>query len=103
MFNLFKRWINVADVKENYETITISGLDVNNLAYDIKKVWETERVFNNMFDVVGKNSIRFNKFFGVDVLYVLQAIQQYSTMRSNKYRTNQIIELLLTNTWLRTL
>ena len=83
--------------------ILVGGIDTKKMLADIEKIWGNTRVVKVMFIVIKDHSIIFDKFFGIDVLYIFGQIREYKKRSSNRFRCNAVINELRTNTWLRTL
>lgn len=103
MFNIFKDFLGVVYVREDVDTILIGGINVNKFKADIQSIWGSIKVLSNMFVSESKYSVVVNKFYAVDILYMTQQIHLYKKSVSNKYRIGKMIELLLSETWLRSL
>lgn len=104
MFSTFSRMLGIIAVKESPTTITIEGLPGNTFGKDISKTWGTNKITNSMFSQLGTSKVAFNKFFAVDVLYMLQELR--SAPRDygvNRRALKKSIDELLENSWLRNL
>lgn len=102
MFPAIKRMTGFITVEETNREIIVEGVPSYFIVNDIGKIWRTSKIAGFMFNKVTRNSFRFDKFFAIDILYILQRIA-YSKERTNfsKRTANQLIEQLLENTWLR--
>lgn len=86
---------------QEYETyILVSGINMGKFLGDIAKIWGSYKVIQAMFTQIKKNSFTFEKFFAVDVLYMLQQVYEFKKSTSSKYRIRKVIELLQQDTWL---
>lgn len=103
MFTLLKDTFGSVYVEESETQITICGLRTDQLMKDIAKIWKSPKAMSYMFTTTKRYVIVIEKFFAVDVLYMLQVMWENKKTSSNKYRIRQIIELLQTNTWLKSM
>jgi len=103
MFDVFRGLFGLVYVREVDNTIVIGGINVKQFQADITKIWGSARVVNTMFSTMKKNYITFDRFFGVDVLYMFQQVYEYKLRKSSQYRMRQVVELLKKETWLKTL
>jgi len=103
MFSGIRRAFGLIKVEESVTEIEISGIPAEVLARDIGRMWNTERINREMFSQVTRNSIRFPKFFAIEVHYILQQIDQYRNAKSTSRTLRSMIQGLEENTWLKRL
>jgi len=88
-------------VRENDGIITVEGIPADVIARDIRALWETDRVNQNMFLDIGTSSFSFLSFYATDVLFTLHQIT--NTAHSLKVSINTLTKIkdrLLEFTWL---
>lgn len=100
MLDALRRLIGAIEVVEKNNLITVSGVPADVMMKDIKKIWETNRINQNLFTSIGKHGFSFNSFFGIEILYILQELVSNRKARTNIRAINTMIELLYENTWL---
>lgn len=103
MFSGIRRAFGLIKVEESQTEIEISGIPADVLARDIGKMWNTERINRAMFTQITANSIRFPKFFAIEIHYILQQIDQYRNAKSTSRTLRHMIQGLEENTWLKRL
>lgn len=101
--HIFKDFLGIPYVEQDVTTITIGGFSVSRFRADMKKIWGSDKVFTAMFTHESRYSITFNRFFGVDILYMLEQVSLFKKRTSNRYRITKLIDLLQEETWLRSL
>lgn len=100
MLDTFRRLIGAIKVIEKGDQIEISGIPADTMSRDIAKIWNTSKINLHLFTKIGRSSFSFNRFFAVDVLYMLETLMNDKKAWTNTRVLNQIIEELLANTWL---
>lgn len=104
MFNDIKNVFGFVSVEEDETEIHIGGLWTKDLVKDMTKIWKNPKAMSYMFNLTRRQSISFNKFFAVDVFYIFQTIVEEQTrIRSNRYRLIKILELMKTETWIKSM
>jgi hypothetical protein len=103
--SIFDRF-RTLDVIENQDIIEIVGWNTNAFTHYIEKRYKTSRIANHMFIFVDRWILRFNKFFAIEVLYLLN--ECYEPTARNRYQGNrstliEVIKKLESNTWLKQL
>jgi SNF2 family DNA or RNA helicase len=86
-----KTRFGIITVIQSEKTITVDGLRVFHLEADIKTVWKTTKIFNNMFLRSNSNSITFPNFFAIEFLYIVETL--YERTKDPKYRNKQYMTL----------
>ena len=96
------KYLNVITITEKDNHIRIAGITSRLFAADVKKIWQTDRIVSNMFTKISSKELVFPSFFAVEVHYILQ--QLLATGRAySKHTIRRIIELLETETWLKSI
>lgn len=103
MFSGIRRVFGLVKVEESATEIEVSGIPADVLARDIGKMWNTERINRAMFSQITSSSIRFPKFFALEVHYILQQIDQYRNAKSTTRTIRSILQGLQESTWLKRL
>lgn len=101
MFGGIRKLLGIISVTEKNDIVTISGFATKLVTRDIKTVFETSRVANNMFINVTPSSITFHSFFALEVKYILETLLESSSLRVSRRSIAAIIQGLKTNTWLK--
>lgn len=105
--NILKRYLRNAFgltyVTEYNDKIMIGGINTKKLILDIKEIWGNVRAISLIFDEISWSSVVFEKFFAVDILYILQQITELKRRRSNLFRTKSALDGMRKHTWLKTL
>lgn len=98
----FSRLLGTVSYKESPTTISLEGLPGNTFGTDITKTWGTSKLASNMFKQLTRSKVMFNKFFTVDVLYILEQLLEAPKARGvNKRALKKAIELLKEESWLK--
>lgn len=97
---LIQRALGFVDVEEDDKYITIGGVKAQNIARDIMRIWSTNRIEKNMFVDIGGRVIKFPKFFGPEVHYILGKILSTKGAATSPGSIREAIRLLETNTWM---
>lgn len=99
MFGFFGKKKDIT-VSVSYSHVTIEGLDTRKLFNDFYTIWGTSVLEKYMFSMVNRNTIRFQKFFGFDLLYMLQTILKTPGTSSSKRHLADVVNQLANNTYL---
>lgn len=102
MSAVIRRVVGVSDVKEIGNEIIISGASAQALSRDIKNLWTTSKIANNMFTKVTWSQITIPKFFAIELYYILKKLLEEYSLATPRKIIEGIIIGLETNTWLRT-
>jgi hypothetical protein len=102
MFSAIKSLLGNITVVEKGDLIYIDGLPARVIMHDIFKIWATSKIAAHMFTSVRSHSLVFNKFFAPDVAYTLSVVAARKEGTYHFRALNRVIELLYTETWLRT-
>lgn len=95
------RLIGSVDVTEAGNAITILGMPGEGFGKQVTQEWGTSKVLTNMFNQVTPYKLSFNKFFAIDVLYMLEELAQKKTAHVNRRGLEKAIDELRGNTWLK--
>lgn len=89
------------DAREEGDTIVITGVRTAPLISDIGNRWKTGKITLNIFRKVTMRSLVLDKFFAVELLYILKALVQTRRTRTSRAVITQLISVLETKTWLK--
>lgn len=104
MFSLIRKIIGQVVVEETSEKIRIVNLPVNQLTKEISDEWGTSRIAKHMFISATGRRIEIPKFFGVELLFMLQRLADKSkTSLALKRVIAILIKKLKEETWLKAL
>ena len=101
MSDFLARLFGVITVEEKDNQIRVSGIPADTISHEIAKMWETSRINLHMFTTVGKNHFSFNRFFAIEVLYMIEILLRDSKRYGVKKALAEIARQLKTRTWLR--
>lgn len=99
--NFLTRALGFVDVSEDDKYITIGGVKAENIGKDILRLWGTNRIEQNMFNEIGGRIIRFPKFFGPEVHYILGKILSTKNVATSRGAIKDALTLLEQNTWMK--
>jgi len=94
------RLLGSVDVNEAGNAITILGMPGEGFGKQVTQAWGTSKVIGNMFNQITPYKLSFNKFFAIDVLYMLQELARQRTVHINRRGLEKAIEEMQANTWL---
>ncbi len=101
MFASLRRMIGLISVHESGDMITISGLPGDTVQQSIYDIWSSRKIAENVFTHIGNSEVTFNRFFAVDVAYILDRILTEKRKGHNLRALKRTVELLFENTWLK--
>ena len=104
MFGAVMRFVGLVRVSVARNQIILSGLPGDLLAKDITKMWSSGRVTNNLFTKITRSHVSFNRFFLIEVAYVVE--QLYETNQrtyTSKRLLKAALDELVNKTWLKDL
>ena len=96
-----QRALGFVDVSEDEKYITIGGVKAENIGKDILRLWGTNRIEQYMFSEIGGRVIRFPKFFGPEVHYILNKILNTKGAATSRGGIRDALKLLEQNTWMK--
>ncbi len=99
----FKGLFGVVDVREEVDTITITGIRPDALSRILNKIWKTSVIEKHMFKTIGRTGVVIPKFFAVELVYMLNKMLDEKVDQSSlpKKTIRQIRDTLLEKTFLR--
>lgn len=101
MAAIINRVMGVSDVKEIGNEIVISGASAQALSRDIKNLWTTSKITNNMFTKVTWSQITIPKFFAIELHYILNKLLEEYSLATPRRIISGIIAGLEENTWIK--
>lgn len=99
MFSVARRLLGQVSVSEKGNEIFVEGIPADVIQNNIKRIWGTSRVNVHMFNRTGSSKFSFNKFFAIEMVYMLQTIHDKSSLIRQRV-IDKIITELMENTWL---
>lgn len=90
----------VVKVEERDDIIRVSGFFARDIHRDFKKHWGTTRVANNIFIDLSMRSFTAHKFYVIEILYMLKAINDDPRSMTSPSTIRDISIALMDNTWL---
>lgn len=103
MFSALRRAMGAVSVSENANDIIVDGIPAGIMTRDIARIWKTSRINTYMFSSIGRNRFILPKFFGVELLYMVDQMIDFGNLNVSSRTLNQIKTGLLENTWLRSI
>lgn len=103
MIQSMKDVLGFVYVEERDNRVVVGGIWTRTLIQDMIKIWKNPKAMSYIFDLTKLNTVSFNKFFAVDVLYMFETILENKKTHTNKYRLFKLIELLRSETWLKSM
>lgn len=89
-------------IKETPQYIEITGIRVHELYASIKKKWATTRIPKNIFRVLNSSSIKFSRFYAIEMTYILdELIKDTAYAPSARRRFKEIRAALVQESWLK--
>lgn len=101
MYASFSRMLGIISVKETDSHIIVNGIPGLRFQKDIYNFWKTSKIANNIFTSVSRSSVKFPKFFAIEVLYILEQLQDSRRTFSGRRTLSKVAEELVKSTWLR--
>lgn len=101
MAKFLTRALGFVDVEEDDKYITIGGVKAENLGKDIMRLWGTNRIERYMFTEIGGRVIKFPKFFGPEVHYMLGKVLNIKNPATSRGSVKDALQLLEQNTWMK--
>lgn len=103
MYANFSRLLGIISVKETSTHIVISGIPGLRFSKDIHSYWKTSKIANNLFTSIGRSSVKFPKFYAIEVLYILRELQEARRSFTGRRILAQAEQVLINGTWLKDL
>lgn len=101
LYGFTLRTLGLIQVKERKGVITVDGVSTQAIRKDLKRLWETNRIANQMFFNVGGSSFSFYSFYAIEIRYMLERMITEPRSRIHVRTWTRVLEELLANTWLR--
>lgn len=102
MFSYVQKKLGIVTVSEENKTITISGVPSYFMQSDIKTIYKTSRIGQELITPAGGSRFSIDSFFALELKFVLESMLKYTRRLSTSKRTiQQIIDGLYENTWLK--
>lgn len=103
MGTLLKRVFGVVFATEDDKNIQLRGVKAGMVARDIRKIWATNKIGDNMFTALTSSLIAFPKFFAPDFHYILKQLAANRRAWTDVRVIHKAIRELEENTWLKRL
>lgn len=100
MYASFSRMLGLVSVKETDSHIIVNGIPGLRFSKDIYNAWKTSKITNNMFTSVSRSSVKFPKFYAIEVLYILEHLLESRRTFTGRRTLQRIAEELVRSTWL---
>lgn len=101
MFSTIKKLSGYVTVKEVGDVIVVEGVPAYFITNDISKIWKTSRIAG-LFEKVTRSSFTINKFFALDLSFILQEFSKNRKVGAANARTaKKILDALYAETWLK--
>lgn len=102
MFSYVQKKLGIVNVSEENRVITISGVPSYFMQNDMKTIYKTSRIGQELITPAGGSKFSIDSFFALELKFVLESMLGYSRKLSTSKRTiQQIIDGLYENTWLK--
>ncbi len=100
--SFFKNLLGIAFVQESQTQIQIGGVRAQRIGMDLMSEWGTSKIERNMFTRFSSQTIMFDKFFALDVHYMLRKLMEGNT-RTGRATLQAVIQQMEQNTFLKNL
>lgn len=100
MYASFSRLLGIVSVKETATHIVVSGVPGLRLSKDIYNAWKTGKISANLFTSVSRSSVKFPKFYAIEMLYILEHLMQSRRTFVGRRTLSKIVDEMVANTWL---
>ncbi len=101
MYASFSRMLGLVSVKETDSHIIVNGIPGLRFSRDIYNHWKTSKINNNLFTSVSRSSVKFPKFYAIEVLYIIEQLIQSRRTYVGRRLLSRVAEELTHSTWLR--
>lgn len=102
-FSIAKGLLGLITVEESGRSIIIEGIPMNNVLYDMSNEFRTSRLGKYMLSTVSSRRAVFNRFFAIDILYMLETLANSPRTRCASRVYTQVANMMREETWLRQL
>ena len=100
MFAGIKRIVGAVTVHVKKGVVTVEGVPTHVISTDIRKVWGTSRIEQNLFTDISDSSFSFYEFFAMEVHYILSKLIDDRKSKANRRTLAKILAELKEKTWL---
>jgi superfamily II DNA or RNA helicase len=100
MFSKLKRIFGNITIVAKNGVYLVEGVPADVITHDIRKVWGTNRINQNLFVEINPDSFSFYEFFAVEVYYALERLIEEPYTKVSRHTLRAICEKLLEQTWL---
>ncbi len=100
MISILQRLIGHISVEEKDGVITVSGIKTRAVVSDMKNMWNSVRIPNNLFISQGAAEVSLDSFFAYEFYNALDILSEQSKTYLSRGVILKIMELLKENTWL---
>ena len=100
MYANFSRLLGIISVKENDTHIIVTGVPGLRLSKDIYNAWKTSKISANLFTSVSRSSVKFPKFYAIEMLYIIEHLMQSRRTFVGRRTLSKIADELVKSTWL---
>lgn len=87
------------DTDESSDVITVSGLPMDLIGRDMKKLWNTNRIRNNLFIKYTNSSVSFHSFFALEFVSALNIIIESNPTYTKRAVLKEIVSKMSESTW----
>lgn len=101
MLDYINRLLKNLSIKNQGNSVHVSGLPTYTFAADLQRIWGTQRIIKHMFSNISSSGLTMLNFFLPDLIYMLGRMRQESGMRTSKRLIIRLTELLLEETWMK--
>lgn len=101
MLDYINRLLKNLSIKNQGNSVHVSGLPTYTFAADLQRIWGTQRIIKHMFSNMSSSGLTMLNFFLPDLIYMLGRMRQESGMRTSKRLIIRLTELLLEETWMK--
>jgi len=88
------------DVDDKRGVVRVEGVPAHVISNDIRRLWGTSKVDNNLFLEVESSAFSFYEFFALEVDYALGRLIEERKVRCNRRTLTKIREALKASTWI---
>ncbi|QTH80505.1 putative ATP-dependent helicase [Pseudomonas phage pPa_SNUABM_DT01] len=100
MYASFSRMLGIVSVKETDSHIIVNGIPGLRFSKDIYNAWKTSKISSNIFTSVSRSSVKFPKFFAIEVLHIIEELMEARRTFVGRRLLAKVHEELVKSTWL---
>lgn len=101
MLDYINRLLKNLTIKNQGNSVHVSGLPTYTFAADLQRIWGTQRIIKHMFSNMSSSGLTMLNFFLPDLMYMLGRMRQESGMRTSKRLIIRLMELILEESWMK--